>query len=165
MTKQTVSYEKVLDFRIAAQRYQARHGGKFSKFLYALGKVLAKTKAHQDEFDDKQAFLNLKHAKLDKDGFALMEKFTRKLPNGTEQEDERYRYTNKEAEALHKAKRASFQETVEVECWEVPEGQLVEFVPDDMDFNLWQVFSPFMFPEEPTEEVMEKLIARTAEKK
>lgn len=163
MTKASVTYEKVGEFRNFGQQYQAMHSGKFSKFLHALSRILKATKKVADELEDKMTFLNLEHAEKDSKGFAVMEKFT--VKRGAEEvENERYRYTAAKSKDLHIAKRALLNEEVEVDCWE-PQGDLLEFIPDDMDFHRWQIFAPFVLPEDVPDAIVPQLVERTAKQK
>lgn len=163
MTK--VSYEKVLEFRNVATHYTNANMGKFSPFLYAVGKMLRVTKKIAEEYSDRETFLNVDFADKDTKGFAAMEKFTRKGPDGKEIEEERYRYTAAKSKELHKAKRELLQEEVDVECYETEGKNMLEYVPDTMDFHRWQIFAPFVLPEEPSPEVLEKLIERSSKPK
>lgn len=157
MTKVSVSYEKVLQFRRAQEEYSQRHPAQFSKFLYALNKVYSKTKVIEDEFQDAERLLNIEHCFKDKEGFAVMEKYTVER-RGEKNEQERFKFTAEDQKKLNVAKRALMNEEVDVDCFET------EDVPDDMDFNWWSVFSPFVLAVEPTVDQLEKLYKRTEEK-
>ena len=158
-----VSYEKLAEFRNAAQRYVnlKENQGKYSKFLYAVTKMLKVTKPLSDELDDKLVFLNLEYAEKEK-GFAQVEKFMKEDRAGNKSEDERYKYSAEKSKQLHKAKRELMQEEVEIEPYDIKGGDLLDFVPNDMDFHKWQFFAPFVLPEEPPQELFDKLIERTS---
>lgn len=157
MTKVSVSYEKVLQFRRAQEEYSQRHPAQFSKFLYALNRVYSKTKKIEDDFQDAERLLNIEHCSKDKDGYAIMEKYTVER-RGEKKEEERFKFTMDKQKELNAKKRELMNQEVEVECFES------EDVPDDLDFNWWSVFAPFVLPLDPSQEQLEKLYKRTEEK-
>ena len=155
MTK--VSYEKVLQFRRTQEEYSQRHPAQFRKFLYALNRAYTKTKKFEDDFQDKERLLNIEYCSKDDKGYAIMEKYTVER-RGEKKEEERFKFTMEKQKELNIKKRELLNEEVDVECY------VTDDIPDDLDFNWWSAFSPFVLPEEPTEEQLEKLYKRTEEK-
>jgi hypothetical protein len=157
MATAKVTYEKILQFRSNQVQYSQMHAQQFRPFLYALNKMFARTKKHEDEYLDKQRLINLEYAAKDEKGYAIMEKFTSEK-RGEKKEEERFKFKVEDQKKLQEKQRELLNEEVEIEC------HVTTDIPDDLDFSWWSVFSPFILPEEPSDEQLEQLYQKTADK-
>lgn len=150
-----VTYEKVGTFRRAYEGYQQMTKGQMSKFSYVLQKEYTKLKPIEDELQDKFRDIEIDKAKKDRDGFIEMVK--------TEKgEGDKYKYTDQGIREMAKAKRELLNTLIDAPSMVF---QNIETeLPTNVDFNYWEAFQPFVLPEEPSPELLEKLIARAAGK-
>jgi hypothetical protein len=121
--------------------------------------MYGKTKHIEDEASETEREIDIKYCSKDKDGYAVTEKSpvkTRSL-NGDVREEEstRFKFTTDALLKAGKEKKEYLQTVVEIE------PHLTTDIPDDMDFNWWRVFSPFILPEDPDEETLNKLYERS----
>jgi hypothetical protein len=114
-------------------------------------------KEHEDEYNDRFQELNLEYCAKDKHGFAEMEKFTRER-RGEKSEDERFKFTIENQKTVNEKKRDLLNTKVEIEPY------ITEDVPEDFGFDWWNIFAPFILPQDPSEEQLEKLYKMTEEK-
>lgn len=152
-----VSFEKVLNFRHQADQYLKFHPGQHRPFTYALSKMLTRTKAIEDDFNDRDRELNLEYCHKDSKGFAEMEKFTVER-RGEKTEQERMKFTTDKQKELNKKKRGLLNEEVAVEPY------LSKDVPEDIGFDMWSTFAPFVLPNEPSEEQLTQLYEATTKR-
>ena len=155
-----VSFEQVLAFRDIQSRYAQKHEGKVSKFLFLAQKAFKATKEAADEFEDRRNDINLEHVEKDKAGFALVDKVTVKR-FGQEAEQDKFKYTTSAQKKHNEAMRNLLRDEVEVEVFQVKE----EDIPEDIDMTLIDAFTPFLFPKDLSEDVLNKLIERSNPKK
>lgn len=155
--KATVTYEKILNFRNWQGQYCQSHAQQFRPFLYALTKMNTKLAKHEDDYNDKMRLLNLTYAGKDDKGYAIMEKFNVEK-RGEKKEEERFKFKLDDQKKLNEEQRKLLNETVEVDVHHTTD------IPDDLDFQWWNVFAPFVLPEDPSEEQLAELYKRTEEK-
>lgn len=138
------------------------HPAQFRPFLYALDKMYSKTKSIESDLSEKEREIDLEFCSKDKDGFAVQEKSIIKSRglNGETREEEvsKFKFTTDALLAAGKRKRAIMQEEVDIE------PHLTTDIPADLDFNWWRVLSPFVLPDEPSEEQLQELYKRSEEK-
>ncbi len=156
MTKVSATFEKVLQFRRAYEEYTKTRSGQFRPFLYALNKMYIKLKPLEDEFNDDDRLLSIKHCAKDSKGFADMEKFTVER-KGEKSEQERMKFKLDDQKLLNKEKRDLLNKEVEIDAHQT------EDIPKDLGFDWYALFAPFVVPEEPTEEMLKKLYTYTEE--
>lgn len=155
--KVQVTYEQVLNFRNEADMFLKYHPGQFRPFTYALSKMLKATKPLEDEFVDKERELNIEYCAKDKNGFAEMEKLTVEK-RGEKTEQERMKFTTAQQLILNKKKRELLGEQVDVQ------PHITKDIPEDLGFDKWTVFAPFVLPAEPSEDQLNELYKATEKK-
>ena len=139
------------------------HSAQFRPFLYALTKMYGKTKHHEDAAAENEREIDIRHCSKDKDGYAVTEKQTVKTRglNGEVREEEvsKFKFTTDALLKAGKEKKEYLQSVVEIE------PHITTDIPDDLDFSWWRVFSPFILPEEPDQEILQMLYERSNVKK
>lgn len=158
MTKVSASYEKILNFRRAYEEYTRTRVGQFRPFLYALGKMYARLKPFEDEYADRKREIEIDLCHKDSKGFAELEKFTVER-KGEKREEERMKFSAENQKQLQKKYRELLNAVVEVEPY-----LAVEDVPDDLGFDWWGLFSPFVLPDDVEEGTLDKLYQTTKDK-
>ena len=158
MTKVSASYEKVLNFRRAYEEYSRTRVGQFRPFLYALGKMYARLKPFEDEYADKKREIEIDLCHKDSKGFAELEKFTIER-KGEKREEERMKFTDVKQKELQKKYRELLNAPIEVDPFLATED-----VPDDLGFDWWGLFAPFVLPEDPEPDTLSGLYEKTKAK-
>lgn len=157
------TFEKVLTFRQNAVRYKTPYAGKFSPFLHSIERMMGRTKAIQQAWDELVAEIDQKHAEM-KDGFFVRD------------DKDRYKFKaeneKKRNEEIKKALQLTFYKddakgemAIEIEPYIVPEISegVFDRLPKDIDFSWWEVLSPFVLPEI-NDAILEKLYERDKKK-
>lgn len=158
------TFEKVLTFRQNAVRYKTPYAGKFSPFLHSIERMMGRTKAVQQAWDELVAEIDQKHAEV-KDGFFVRD------------DKDRYKFKaeneKKRNEEIKKALQLTFYKddtkgeiAIEIEPYIVPgiaTGEFGDLLPKDIDFSWWEVLSPFVLPEI-NDAILEKLYERDKKK-
>lgn len=132
MEKIKVTNEQVVNFRVNAERYIGTKPGVFSKFIYALNKVLKNTKALSDAYNEDVAEAKYDLASKDeKTKTILIDKDTNE-----------FRFTSENRSKLDKDVKKILDKEVEVDCFQSTE------LPDDLTVSQLNVFCPFVVSEQ-----------------
>lgn len=159
-----VTNEQVLIFNKNAQSYLDVHPGRISAFLYAIGKMLKTIKKLADDYEEKYREINIKYAKKE-DGFCVMDKRPVEVTdiNGksTKTEDDRFKFEAEKLGLLNTELRELLNKKVKITPHITDDLE----VPQDMDMRWWNVLSPFVLPDDPSEEMLQQLFAKEQNQK
>lgn len=144
------SNEKILDFRRNYEKYVSFHVGEFHPFLYALEKMYGKTKQYESAYQLQSQKLNLKHCHQN-NGKPIMDTFIIEKKNGEKVQEQRLGFTVDGQIKLNQAQRDLLDKEIEFQ-----EHVCMDVLPD-INFRWWAAFSPFVLPENPDEQTLEKL--------
>lgn len=124
MTKETVTFQQVVNFRNAARQYLGQKQPR-TKLNYALEKMLAKTEKIQQEYSDIEQEIRIDLAETDKDGILIIT------------EKGNYSYKKDSAKLLQKKLRETGNTTVEIDTHTVEP-------PKTLESAWYEFFVPFV---------------------